>query len=63
MNYNMSGMDKAPNDLLAMLKTTEAGMQKNRKHVMLVNKDRQFQKEGQVQERQGRRYDRLPKQD
>ena len=53
MNYNMNGMNKAPNELLAMLKTPEAGLQKNRKHVMLVNKTTCFKKKGKSKKGKG----------
>jgi hypothetical protein len=45
MNYNMNGMEKSANELLAMLKTMEAGMQKN-KTVLMVNKTTSFKKKG-----------------
>jgi hypothetical protein len=43
MNYNMNGMEKSANKLFAMLKTAEAGMQKN-KEVLMVNKTISFRK-------------------
>jgi hypothetical protein len=43
MNYNMNGMEKSANELFAMLKTTEVGMQKN-KEVLMVNKTISFMK-------------------
>ena len=45
MNYNMNGMEKSANELFAMLKTTEDGMQKN-KEVLMVNKTTSFKKKG-----------------
>ena len=45
MNYNMNGMDKSANELFSMLKTTEAGMQKN-KTVVIVNKTASFKNKG-----------------
>ncbi|XP_040251457.2 uncharacterized protein [Aegilops tauschii subsp. strangulata] len=44
MNYNMTGMEKTPEEVLAMLKTTEGGLRKNRKQVLLVNKTASFKK-------------------
>ena len=41
----MNGMDKSANELFAMLKTAEAGMQKN-KEVLMVNKTVSFKKKG-----------------
>ena len=48
MNYNMNGMDKSTNELLAMLKTAEAGMQKDTNHVMMVSKTTSFKKKGKA---------------
>jgi hypothetical protein len=45
MNYNMNGMEKSANELFAMLKSTEVGMQKN-KQVLMVNKTASFKKKG-----------------
>jgi hypothetical protein len=45
MNYNMNGMEKSANELFAMLKTAEAGMQKNKK-LLMVNKTTSFKKKG-----------------
>ena len=45
MNYNMNGKEKSVNELFAMLKTTKAGMQKN-KEVLMVNKTTSFKKKG-----------------
>ena len=45
MNYNMNGMEKSANELFAMLKTAEAGMQKN-KEVLMVNEATSFRKKG-----------------
>ena len=47
MNYNMNGMEKSANELFAMLKTTEAGMQKN-KIVLMVNKTTSLKKKGNL---------------
>ncbi|XP_073351822.1 uncharacterized protein [Aegilops tauschii subsp. strangulata] len=44
MNYNMTGMEKTPEEVLAMLKTTEGGLRKNHKQVLLVNKTASFKK-------------------
>ena len=44
MNYNMSGMEKTPEEVLAMLKTTEGGLRKNLKQVLLVNKTASFKR-------------------
>ena len=49
----MNGMEKDPNELFAMLKTAEAGMQKNHKHVMLVNKTTSFKKHGKSKKGKG----------
>jgi hypothetical protein len=43
MNYIMNKMEKSANELFAMLKTAEAGMQKN-KEVLMVNKTVSFKK-------------------
>nr|XP_045088670.1 uncharacterized protein LOC120973348 [Aegilops tauschii subsp. strangulata] len=37
-------MEKTPEEVLAMLKTTEGGLRKNRKQVLLVNKTASFKK-------------------
>jgi hypothetical protein len=37
-------MDKSANELFAMLKTAEAGMQKNTKQVLMVNKKASLEK-------------------
>jgi hypothetical protein len=42
-------MEKSANELFVMLKTAEAGMQKN-KEVLMVNKTTSFKKKGKVQE-------------
>ena len=39
MNYKMNGLDKTIDELFAMLKTTEASMQKDPDHMMVVTKD------------------------
>ena len=43
MNYNMNEMEKSANELIAMLKTAEAGMQKNNE-MLIVNKTTIFKK-------------------
>ena len=53
MNYNMNGMDKSTNELLAMLKTAEAGMQKDTNHVMMVSKTTSFKKKGKAKKGKG----------
>ena len=53
MNYNMSGMEKTPNEVLAMLKTAEGGLRKNRKQVLLVNKTASFKKKGKSKKGKG----------
>jgi len=53
MNYNMSGMEKAPEEVLAMLKTAEGGLRKNRKQVLLVNKTASFKKKGKPKKGKG----------
>ena len=53
MNYNMTGMEKTPEEVLAMLKTTEGGLQKNRKQVLLVNKTASFKKKGKPKKGKG----------
>ena len=53
MNYNMNGMDKSLNELLAMLKTAEAGIQKDTNHVMMVNKTTSFKKKGKANKGKG----------
>ena len=45
MNYNMNGKEKSANELFAMLKTVEVGMQMN-KIVLMVNKTASFRKKG-----------------
>ena len=45
MNYNMNGMDKSANELFAILKTAEAGMQK-KNTLLMVNKTTSFKKGG-----------------
>ena len=49
----MNGMDKTPNEVLAMLKTAEGGLRKNRKQVLLVNKTASFKKNGKPQKGKG----------
>ena len=39
MNYKMNGLDKATDELFAMLKTAEASMQKDPDHMMVVTRD------------------------
>ena len=53
MNYNMNGMDKNTNELFAMLKTTEAAMQKDTNHVMMVNKTTSFKKKKKAKKGKG----------
>ena len=53
MNYNMTGMEKTPEEVLAMLKTTEGGLRKNRKQVLLVNKTASFKKKGKLNKGKG----------
>ena len=53
MNYNMNGMDKDTNELFAMLKTAEAGMQKDANHVMMVNKTTSFKQKGKAKKGKG----------
>jgi hypothetical protein len=53
MNYNMNGMDKSTHELFAMLKTAEAGMQKDANHVMMVNKTTSFKKKGKAKKGKG----------
>src|SRR6266536_3387448 len=53
MNYNMSGMEKAPEEVLAMLKTAEGGLRKNRKQLLLVNKTASFKKKGKPKKGKG----------
>ena len=53
MNYNMNGMEKTPNEVLAMLKTAEGGLRKNRKQVLLVNKTASFKKNGKSKKGKG----------
>ena len=44
MNYNMNGMEKMPNELLAMLKTAEAGVRRENNQVMMVSQSTPFKK-------------------
>ena len=53
MNYNMSGMEKTPEEVLAMLKTVEEGLRKNHKQVLLVNKTASFKKKGKPKKGKG----------
>jgi hypothetical protein len=53
MNYNMSGMEKTPEEVFAMLKTAEGGLRKNRKQVLLVNKTVSFKKNGMSKKGKG----------
>src|SRR5664279_5412843 len=53
MNYNMNGMEKTPNKLLAMLKTAEAGMQKDTNQVLMVNKTANFKKKAKARKGKG----------
>jgi hypothetical protein len=46
-------MEKTPNEVLAMLKTAEGGLQKNRKQVLLVNKTTSFKKNGKSKKGKG----------
>jgi hypothetical protein len=44
MNYNMNGMEKMPNELLAMLKSTEASMKRDNNQIMMVTQTTNFKK-------------------
>jgi hypothetical protein len=52
-NYNMPGMEKTPKEVLTMLKNTKAGLRKNRKQVLLVNKTASFKKKGKPKKGKG----------
>src|ERR1044072_8996241 len=39
MNYKMNGLDKTIDELFAMLKTSEASMQKDPNHMMVITRD------------------------
>ena len=44
MNYNMNGMEKTPNELLAMLKIVEAGVRRENNQVLMVSQTTPFKK-------------------
>ena len=44
MNYNMNGLEKTPNELLAMLKTAEPSVKRENNQVMMVTQTAQFKK-------------------
>ena len=49
----MTGMEKTPEEVLAMLKTTEGGLRKKRKQVLLANKTASFKKKGKPKKGKG----------
>ena len=53
MNYNMTGMEKTLEEVLAMLKNIEGGLRKNRKQVLLLNKTASFKKKGKPKKGKG----------
>ena len=53
MNYNTNGMEKTPNEVFSMIKTTEGGLRKKRKQVFLVNKTANFKKKGKSNKGKG----------
>ena len=44
MNYNMNGLEKTPNELLAMLKTAEPSVKRENNQVMMVTQSTKFKK-------------------
>ena len=44
MNYNLNGLAKTPNELLAMLKTVEPNVKRENNQVMMVTQTTNFKK-------------------
>ena len=44
MNYNMNGLEKTPNELLAMLKTAEPRVKRENNEVMMATQTAKFKK-------------------
>ena len=58
MNYNMNGLEKTPNELLAMLKTAEPSVKRENNQVLMVTQSAKFKKKSTKKSKNAKALDK-----